>query len=279
MPREFLAATQNADGGWGFFPHKQSWVEPTAYSMLALHGDQKAAPAVERGWQLIRSWQLPDGSWPPSAAVREPHWVTALVVTLHCVRGVHDQAFHRGVEWLLRTSGSENALTFRLAHFLNPKVVELDPALKAWPWRPGTSSWVEPTAHSLVALKKAAGAHDSKTLGERVSLGEKMLLERRCIDGGWNYGNRKVLGEVLPSYPETTGIALMGLAGNKSMDLGPQVAMAKRMFGESQSPLAKAWLRMGLRSFGVVTPPQEIPGDGDTLVAALDAMATSGVLA
>ena len=28
-------------------------------------------------------------------------------------------------------------------------------SLKGWPWKEGTSSWVEPTAHTLIALKKA----------------------------------------------------------------------------------------------------------------------------
>ncbi|MEO7653700.1 MAG: prenyltransferase/squalene oxidase repeat-containing protein, partial [Bryobacteraceae bacterium] len=278
---EFLHATQNSDGGWGFFPRKQSWLEPTAYALLALHGEPAAKPVAERGWKLIRSWQLPDGSWQACAAVRESHWTTALAVTLHAVHEAYDDAFQRGAAWLLQTKGFESSLTFRIAHMLRPNVVELDPGLKAWPWRPGTSSWIEPTAHSLVALKKAFGKVTAKDLGERVSLGERMILERRCTDGGWNYGNRKVLGTELPSYPETTGIALLGLAGNHSLDLGTQLALARRMMGETKSPLARAWLRLALRSHSIPlaeTPPDPA-AEGDTLVAALEVMATTGVLA
>src|SRR5207249_819591 len=58
---EFLRTTQNPDGGWGFFPGKQSWLEPTAYALMALHGDASSAQHFERGWKLVRSWQLPDG--------------------------------------------------------------------------------------------------------------------------------------------------------------------------------------------------------------------------
>src|SRR5262249_33620845 len=97
---DFLRTTQNPDGGWGFFPGRQSWLEPTAYALMALHRDAESAPLFEKGWKLMRSWQLADGSWRPCAAVGEPHWTTALSVSLHCLRGVNDEVFRRGVDWL-----------------------------------------------------------------------------------------------------------------------------------------------------------------------------------
>jgi hypothetical protein len=277
---DFLRTTQNPDGGWGFFPGKQSWLEPTVYALMALQGSGSAQPHFDRGWKLLRSWQQPDGSWQPCAAVREPHWTTALCVTLHCLRGVHDDSFHRGVDWLLRTAGSENELKFRLAHRLRPSLVELDPSLKAWPWRPGNSSWIEPTAHALVALKKASGSQTGSLLRERISLGEKMILERRCSDGGWNYGNRKVMGIELPSYPETTALALLGLAGNRALDLSGPLAVARSYWESTRSPLAKAWLAVSLRSHAVAAPPAPAQlAPNDTTINALEIIAATGALA
>ena len=37
-----LKATQNPDGGWGYFPGKPSWLEPTAYALLASSGERAA---------------------------------------------------------------------------------------------------------------------------------------------------------------------------------------------------------------------------------------------
>src|SRR5437762_11658801 len=225
---DFLRTVQNRDGGWGFFPGKQSWLEPTAYALMALHGDAASSASFERGWKLMRSWQLPGGGWRPCAAVGDPHWTTALCVTMHCLRNVHDDAFQKGVDWLLKTSGKENGLKFRLAHMVFPHTVELDPSLKAWPWLPGNTSWIEPTAHALVALKKASAAQSGSLLSDRIAAGEKMILDRRCSDGGWNYGDRRVLGTDLPSYPETTALALLGLAGNRSLDVSSALAAAQR---------------------------------------------------
>jgi len=276
---DFLRSTQNADGGWGFFPGKQSWLEPTAYALIALHSDPASRQNFERGWRLMRSWQLPDGSWRPCAAVAEPHWTTSLCVTLHSLRGVHDEPLDRGVQWLLDTAGIENGLRFRFAHFLSPSVVDLDPTLKAWPWRPGNSSWIEPTAHALVALKKAARfGIRRREMEDRIQLGEKMILERRCSDGGWNYGNRKVLKTELPSYPETTALALLGLAGNSALDLSGPIAVARKYLGETRSPLAKAWLAVALRSHAVSPVSPDSIAANDTLINALEIIAASGAM-
>lgn len=278
---EFLRGTQNADGGWGFFPGKQSWLEPTAYALMALHSDPPSQQSFNRGWNLMRSWQLPGGSWQACADVKEPHWTTALCVTLHCLRGAHDDPLQRGIAWLLDTSGIENGLRFRIAHFLNPSIVELDPSFKAWPWRPGNSSWIEPTAHALVALKKAAAVQHDVRLRDRIRLGEQMILERRCSDGGWNYGNRKVMGRELPSYSETTALALVGLSGNPALDLTVPLALAQRYARETRSPLAQAWLAIALRSHGmsVDSPGERSLAPNDTMIQALEIMAATGVLA
>ena len=290
---DFLRSTQNPDGGWGFFPGKQSWLEPTAYALMALHADSASQANFERGWNLMRSWQLPDGSWQPCAAVRKPHWSTALCVTLHCLRGVHDDPLRRGVAWLLDTSGIENRLKYRMAHFVSPSIVELDPSFKAWPWLPGCSSWIEPTAHALVALKKVSRSSATwlpdVPVRARIGMGEQMILERRCSDGGWNYGNRKVLGTDLPSYPETTALALLGLSQgridkssrNPALDLSAPLALALRQWQTTRSPLARAWLAVSLRSHNVPMPaaaPRPFASP-DTVLAALEIIAANGALA
>lgn len=167
-----------------------------------------------------------------------------------------------------------------ITQHLNPAMVEFDNRVQGWPWRPNNASWVEPTVHSVVALKHTAGlAGESGSLlsiRARIGAAERMLMNRRCDDGGWNYGNSRVWSTVLPSYPETTGIALLGLQNRPAAELKPSLAIAGKYWRETQSPLAKAWLSIALRNFGIsVSSPAEPAASRpsqDVLLAALQCL-------
>lgn len=271
---EFLRASQNSDGGWGYLRGRQSWLEPTVFAMLALRDDPEARRQLDLGWRLIRAWQLPDGAWRPCAEIRRPHWTTALCVSLHCEAGIVDAGFRRGVDWLIETRGAEQGVIMRLANFLNPKIVEFNPGLSGWPWLPGTASWIEPTAHTLIALQSASAHLKSDRLRERVDMGRRMLLERRCRDGGWNYGNRRVLGADLYAFAEDTALALLALRGYRWPDAERSLELARKFRSESRSRLAQAWLGICLNAWGM---PRELPEDAgcrdDVYVSALEALA------
>jgi hypothetical protein len=101
--RSLLLKSQNPDGGWGYFPGKPSWLEPTAWAALALHGHESA----ERAYKLIRRWQYPDGSTRPCEMVDSPHWTAALLVKLAVLRR-DVPAAQRGLKYLMETIGSES---------------------------------------------------------------------------------------------------------------------------------------------------------------------------
>jgi hypothetical protein len=271
---DFLRSSQNADGGWGYFPGKQSWLEPTTYAMLALQGTPDAEEPLDRGWKLVRSWQTGDGSSRPNGQVREGTWVTAHAVTLACVRGVYDEPVRRSVDWLLQVAGAENrwlSRTFSYFHWLK---TDADFSHPGWPWHEGNSSWVEPTAHTLVALKKVAGSYRSRKLDDRVREGEMLIFTRRCQDGGWNCGNPNNYKLPLPSYPETTALALIGLQGSASKQVAEAVQVARKFRGETKSSLAKAWLEIALRCHGdaLPAPPENAKVSADVMLAALEAI-------
>ncbi len=276
-----LASAQNTDGGWGYFPGRGSWLEPTFYVMMALHGHANYASGWERAWRLIRGWQTPEGGVRPNSEVQLPNWTTALWVTIHYIRGVQDQNLERAVGWLLDTRGAEGALWRRVVEAAKPKTPGYDPNQFGWSWFPETNSWVEPTVHSLVALKmalrgKPGGNHPRRgDLEKRIHLGERMILDRRCQDGGWNYGAQLAIGVPLPSYPESTGVALVGLQGNRSPEVPGGLDVARQLLAETRSPLGKAWLETALRVHRANVPDRsrEKAAPRDTLIAALEALA------
>jgi hypothetical protein len=271
---KFLRQAQNPDGGWSYFPGKQSWFEPTTYAMLALQGTAGSEVSLERAWKLVRSWQTSDGSSRPNGEVQGGTWVTAQAVTLACVRGVYDDKVRSSVDWLLRVVGAESSVAMRTAAFFHLLKTKADVSHQGWPWRDGNASWVEPTVQALVALKKVAKNYKSPELDRRVSDGEALILSRRCSDGGWNCGNPNVLNYDLPSYPETTALALLGLQGRSRAELDQPLALAVRYRAETRSSLARAWLVIALRCHGGDPQPagQDASASNDIMLTALEAL-------
>lgn len=270
---DFLRNSQNEDGGWGYFPGKRSWFEPTAYAMLALHGMPESDRRLDRAWNLLRSWQTPNGSWRPSGQVEGGTWVTAHAVTLAAVRGVDDAIVRSSVDWLLRVAGAEHSLAMRVASRLNLLKTKLDVSHEGWPWRAGNAAWIEPTSHTLVALKKFPSNYRRSELDHRIHEGEALLFSRRCSDGGWNCGNPNVLNFDLPSYPETTALALLGLQGRGTRELAGPLALARTLRKDTKSSLARAWLAIALRCHGEnFDAPRATPVSNDIMLAALEAL-------
>ncbi|MDX2151063.1 MAG: prenyltransferase/squalene oxidase repeat-containing protein [Bryobacteraceae bacterium] len=266
---ETLLARQNSDGGWGYFPGKQSWLEPSVYALLAARG-HAPKPALDRAWQFLASCQRADGAWRPGPAVDHASWVTALAVLALASEGRLDQPLRRGIHWLLQSEGALLPWITRFVARFQPLALEQNHELRGWPYFPGSTSWVEPTALTLLALKSVRKQHPSRTLERRVEIGEQLLLDRRCRDGGWNYGNRRVLGHDMESFPDMTALALIGLQGK----IPASEATVPR--GET-SPLGRAWTAVAQTVYGGA-PQSDWPEapQADLLVTALEALALSG---
>ena len=245
---QLLLKRRNPDGGWGYYSGKSSWLEPTAYAAMALGGGQESADAMA----LLAKWQVPSGAWVAQPKTGVESWATALVVAVKGMRGEFDESWRAGTEWLVKTEGKKSAPPTWLDRLLRRKeLVEQDATLTGWPWLAGTADWVEPTAQALRALKLGLRHGRSGEAPDRIREGELLLLDRRCEDGGWNYGNRRVLDEDLPSFPECTALALIGLSGNPKLDVGRSIDRALNDWRKPQPALARALIRIGLRMHGV----------------------------
>ncbi len=246
--RRLLLSRRNADGGWGYYPGQTSWLEPTAFAALALHGSEESDGAMK----LLSGWQTAAGAWVPHPSVSAESWGTFLAVVLKCARKEFDSSWQRGVEWILRNRGK----SFRLQEFINralgrKPVNILDNSLIGWPWCDGTASWIEPTAHALRALRLSRRNIGRREAIDRIQIGERMIMDRRCVDNGWNYGNKRVLDENLQSFPECTALALIGLCGAEGIDLSASLDRARADWQRPQSPLSTALLRVAMRMHGV----------------------------
>ncbi|MCS7315282.1 MAG: terpene cyclase/mutase family protein [Bryobacterales bacterium] len=249
---EALVRAQNSDGGWGYVPGGPSWAEPTVYALLALKGAEAEPHAVRRGQRFLAQLRRPDGGLAPRPGVEESTWVTALYLLLE-----PDAAGEAALAWVLRQTGRESTLLHRIRMKLLGVRQEYEAAPAAWPWYPGTAAWLVPTAVTLLALRKVRIRRSDPRIAERIREGERFLLVRRCADGGWNHGASRALGFQSFSYPETTGLALLALAGMQATDLEGSLRMAERHLKRCRSWEGIAWLDMGLRAHG--RPPGSLP--------------------
>jgi hypothetical protein len=170
--RLWLAEQKNEDGSWGYVSGNAGAGEPT---LLAVASGQDAPldwlRAVDLGWSNLT---VP----------------TCLSATERCDDLVD----------------SARALIVSRRGEVVQAALDFDPTIPAWPWFEGTSPWVEPTAYAVLSLRHM-GMHNH----QRCLDGIRMLLDRQCDDGGWNYGNPAILGARLESDLATTGRVVLAL--------------------------------------------------------------------
>ncbi len=230
-----LETARNDDGGYGPRPGLPSEPEPTAVATLALD-DGRA-----RTW--LEEHQRPDGSLalvigdqvnPPDDSVNDSPTALAALA-------------------LPAGAGRDAALDHVVAHQAIKldavsEVVPMDPTFRGWSWTPFTFGWIEPTSRALLALQVLRPSATAE-----IEDAVKLLADRSCVGGGWNYGNREVWEKELEPFAQTTAIALIGLQGAGD----PQVV------ADGYAVLRKLWpVENGGMSLGVALLALRLAPDG-----------------
>jgi hypothetical protein len=252
-----LAAAQNADGGWAPQPGGPSSTEATALALWALAAFRAREPelnaATGRGLGWLCARQRPDGSWPMNDQVPESNWMSTLaVLSLAQLESERERAV-RGGAWLLAEKSRPMSWGARLYFWLYPEkwVAEQDMSLRGWSWAQGTTAWVEPTSLALVAIKQLAPFLPSQQVRDRIREGELVLRDRMCIGGGWNYGNKRVMGIAVPPYPDTTALALIALQDQPADEaVQASLTVLDDMLTDNRSGLVLALSTLCLQLYG-----------------------------
>lgn len=237
-----LHAAQSADGGWGYRPRGKTCAEPTALACMALSPIPSSRTAVQHGLAWLAHHQRDDGGIPIAENVNVPCWPTGLAVLawLHpptVDAGDHTKNIERAITWLCQTAG--------LPVPYRPDVFGHDTRLIGWSWVQGTHSWVEPTAYATWALRQAGLAKHKRTRE-----GIQVLLDRVLTDGGWNYGNTRVLDQPLQAFPGTTGLTLRALAGEtRTAAIDRSITYLSDELHRVRAPLTLGWGVLGLTAW------------------------------
>lgn len=120
-------------------------------------------------------------------------------------------------------------------------VSDFDGSLPGWGWAPGNAAWVVPTAMAALSLRRAGDRAETLALA--------FLSDRRCQDGGWNYGNPRVNGRAQPSQPEPTAWAVLASPRGSI----PTDGVLRRWDGEVLSARTLALLLLAAAAHGFST--------------------------
>lgn len=241
-----LIETQNPDGGFGYLAGQSSATEPTALASLALNclQTESAREPLTRSRRWLLANQLPSGSWPARQPDPEESWTAALALLALADDAASKEARQRGLRRLIQASGRPVKV--------DPKVFAIDGSLRGWPWAPGNFSWVEPTAYSLMVLKRLR-VEAGEASRSRIAEGEALLFDRLLDQGGWNYGNRRVYGQSYEPYAETTAVVLLALQEHQDRtDIQRSLGTLRKAVGQdTASGLQIGWTMLCLRAFGL----------------------------
>lgn len=202
----YLRASQNSDGGWGYSEGHGSVLEATAMAMLALARGPNSTDVLAVATRWLLAAQHDDGGWGLAADDPESGWQTAWAGLVLARLGGNDEALRRAARWLLNA----NAWEFDQSQPNQGRdtVLNIDLRLHGWTWLPNQSSWVEPTALAMLALQASPLAAEAQVQLEEAV---RYLQDRRCRDGGWNFGNPYMFDAALPARAHPTAFAILAL--------------------------------------------------------------------
>jgi hypothetical protein len=246
--RETLLHRRGHAVGWGYRPGAAPCVEPTVLACLGLLASDRdggaghVAAEVRDAADWLAASQRQDGSLGVSATLPTPGWSTCYGILLWGALGGYTASRGRAARWLLGQGG------ISVANLAPPdRIVGHDTSLVGWPWVADTHSWLEPTAMTVLALRR-----DGKADHPRVRAGLQLIRDRAIASGGWNYGNNHLFGRDLRPQPAPTGLALLALAG-----VDGRTEMVERAIRYLQEALpgthaaqSLCWGVLGLRAWG-----------------------------
>jgi hypothetical protein len=165
----------------------------------------------------------------------------------------------RGLNWLLKTTPGDAGVWWRFVRRLTARrsVSSQSDQLYGWSWTQGTASWVEPTAYALIVLRRAPEKLLSNDARKRISIAQKMLLDRMCPGGGWNCGNPMVYGAAGEPQVVPTVWALLALNDSGTPKFKKSLDWLEGNRGRIQSLASLALTKIGLDALGRPDPNPE----------------------
>ena len=242
----FIKAHQNPDGGWGYGPGRTSFVEPAAFCALALHarGERRGA---ERGVAFLKSCQNVAGAVGLGPGDPEGNWMAyAALLAFHDFGAGPEE--RRLMDWVLGFEDASDAFSKEQVASIKARF-RYDVSIRGWPWTPGTTAWIEPTALFVFALLHAG----VPAAARRIRSGVDLILDRSVPSGGWNFGNPYSGSFELEASVMSTALALSALGTAGIPENRPEVRAGLRYLTQALdrdvSTASLAWVLLAMKGY------------------------------
>jgi hypothetical protein len=241
----WLDLTRRSDGGYGYRPGGEPFLDATAWAVVALSGGSPSGfarspttrrrnPGIDLAISFIRSCRRGKG-YASHPADPEPSWMSAPAMLALAVADPEGTEWSGGAAWLL---GEDRA--------------QQEPGRSApgWPWTAGCAPWVEPTAITAMCLGLVGRSSE-----QRVSEGLAMIQHNQARGGGWSLYEKR-------AYPYHTGLVILAHVacgwrpdGPGRFDLDPARRFLAGALERSHSPLDLAVGSFALAALGGAAAP------------------------
>jgi hypothetical protein len=251
-----LVGQQNpVTGAWGY-TSAQDAVEPTCLASMAIRSVQRKRGTLAARW--LAHQQTASGGWNAFVGHDENTcWTTSLAVISLIRERPTNAGLPRAIRWLIKTRGREASWLWRWKFQTVDTNARFNPRKYGWSWVEGTTSWVIPTALTIIALQKAVRSglcQDGECRG-RIQLGCEMLLNRMCPGGGWNAGNGVAFGVALQPHIDATAIALLALLHYPAAAaIEPSLRWLGAHAVQCPSPFSLAWAVLAMDVYRDLIP-------------------------
>ena len=233
---QYLLSSQNNDGGWGYFPNQTSSVEPTSCVVLVIKEQEKLRDFHSQAIEWLINAQNNDGGWGINRLDNKSGWQTAWALISLAGSSANPEFIKSATDWLLNfglKSLEENETLDTIRKHFN-----IDTNLYGWPWQSGEAAWIEPTALSLLALNSVEMDPQHH---ERIQEAILYLDDRRCRDGGWNFGNPVMFNKDLPPRTYHTSLSILALSRiSPNIILGEDISTLNKLLDDEGRPLGIA---------------------------------------
>ena len=232
---QVIKSRSASGGGYSEQASSPSRTDATAWAVLAMKAIGGRADLQDSARSYLASEQHTDGRICLAKEQPQTLWPTSLALLAWNGSDAYQKNRDLAIQFLLGVTGKHWKRE-------NNSPLEHDPSIKGWPWIENTFAWVEPTVLSILALRLCG--YDQHP---RVQEAMRLLMDRQLPGGGWNYGNTLVYGQELYPQPESTGMALVALAGRiEKNKIARSLHHMKSQIVSIRSPLSLGWGLFGL---------------------------------